>query len=104
MEIDNNQIEMAQIQTDSEEVSPKNDEKKPIKTTRKQRINNIVKRINQDSLDFVIEDVLAENKRLRRELENLRIQNTSLKREYEELTHTILSDRLSNQTSKYQLN
>lgn len=92
----------ANAHVDSEE--NKSGEKKPIKTTRKQRVTSLIKKINEDSLEMVIQDILTENKRIRRELENMRVQNTSLKREYEELMHNILKDRLTNQSSQYQLN
>lgn len=85
--------QMAQkVSEDSEE------NKKPIKLSRKQRVSQYVKRISDDNMEQVLEDILKENKRLRRELETARIQNTSLRREYEELTHAILRDRLGNYT------
>lgn len=71
--------------------------KKPSKMTRKERINTLIRKINNDSIHQVMEDIIAENKRLRRELENLRIQNTTIKRDYEELMHSLLRDRLNNQ-------
>ena len=46
------------------------------------------------SLEQVVGDILEENKRLRRDIETLRIQNTSLRREHEELIHALLADRL----------
>ena len=68
--------------------------KKPQKTTRKQRTQRYLMKVNNDSREIVLADILDENKRLRRELENLRVANTSLKREHEELTHALLADRL----------
>lgn len=69
-------------------------EKKPCKTTRKQRTQKYIMKIQNDSLEQVVGDILDENKRLRRDIETLRIQNTSLRREHEELIHALLADRL----------
>lgn len=69
----------------------------PSKTTRKTRINNFIKTINDDSLDQVVQDVLTENKRLLREIKTLRESLTSAKKEYEEFVQAILTDRLYNQ-------
>lgn len=80
-----------------EETQKKKEAKKPQKTTRKQRTQKYIKKIQNDSADQILTDILTENKRLRKEIENLRIANTSLKREHEELIHALLSDRLKNQ-------
>ena len=87
--------QLSQISKDSEDEN--REAKKPSKITRKQRVTNFIKKINEDSLEKVMEDILNENKRLRREVESLRVANTSLKREYEEMMHSILQDRLKNQ-------
>lgn len=71
--------------------------KKPSKITRKQRVTKFIKRVNDDSMEKIMEDILNENARLRRELESMRVANTSLKREYEEMMHSIFQDRLKNQ-------
>lgn len=75
----------------------RSDAKKPSKSTRKQRVTQFIKKINEDNMQQVTKDVLIENKRLRKEIESLRVANASLKREYEELMHSILKDRLKNQ-------
>ena len=71
--------------------------KKPQKTTRRQRTQRYIMKLKDDSTDIILADILAENRKLRREIEALRVQNTSLKREHEELTHALLADRLKNQ-------
>lgn len=81
---------------DSEE---RKETKKPSKTTRKQRISQYVHKVNEDSLEQVMKDILEENSKLRREIESLRVANVSLKREMEELTHCLLQDRLKNQST-----
>lgn len=83
--------------SDEVDEQKKREAKKPTKTTRKQRTQLYIKKIKDDSADQILTDILTENKRLRREIENLRIANTSLKREHEELIHALLSDRLKNQ-------
>lgn len=95
--MDQNYMESQQTNGSSSEDVVKQLDKRPSKTTRKQRVNALIHKINNDSLDLVVSDILNENKRLRRELESLRVQNAGLKREYEELMHSILSDRLNNQ-------
>ena len=77
----------------------KKEAKKPSKTTRRQRVNQFIHKINEDTLDQVVKDILEENVRLRKEIESLRVQNVSLKREHEELIHALLQDRLKNQNS-----
>lgn len=77
-------------------ITPKVSEKKPKKAEKRQdKIKRIIKQIHEDSITEVMKDILLENKRLARDLENLRIQNTSLKRDHDTLTHALLRDRLS---------
>ena len=83
----------------SQESEEKKDVKKPSKTTRKQRVTQFIQKVNNDSLEQVLKDILDENARLRKEIEALRVQNVSLKREQEELMHSLLQDRLKNQSS-----
>ena len=73
--------------------------KKPSKTTRKQRVTQFVHKIHEDSIDLVLKDILDENVKLRKEIESLRVQNVSLKRDMDELTHALLQDRLKNQSN-----
>ena len=94
----NNEDQLSSSSEDSGEDSKKVVEaKKPQKITRRQRTQRYIMKIKDDNMDQVMNDILNENKRLRRELEALRVANTSLKREYEELTHALLADRLKNQ-------
>lgn len=88
----------------SQESEEKRDAKKPSKTTRKQRINHFIQKIHEDTLEQVVRDILDENTKLRKEIESLRVANVSLKREMDELTHTLLRDRLMNQTSDLEFN
>lgn len=81
----------------SEDEKKKREAKKPVKTTRRQRTQRYIMKIKEDSPDLILSDILAENKKLRKEIEALRVANTSLKREHEELTHALLADRLKNQ-------
>lgn len=99
MEEDDSKPETPNGSDDSSEddVKKTREAKKPTKTTRKQRTQRYIMKLKEDSPDLILSDILAENKRLRREIEALRVQNTSLKREHEELTHALLSDRLKNQ-------
>lgn len=99
MEEDNMSVMGDQSSEDSSEENEKKkkEAKKPQKTTRRQRTQMYIKKIKDDSTDLILSDILTENKRLRREIENLRVANTSLKREHEELVHALLSDRLKNQ-------
>lgn len=83
----------------SQSSEEKREMKKPCKTTRKQRVNQFIRKINDDTIEQVVKDILEENVRLRKEIEALRVQNVSLKREHEELIHAILQDRLKNQNS-----
>lgn len=100
-----NEIDLQQVpdyieQEESKEDDKQVETKKPLKTTRKQRINKIIYSINNDNIENIMNDIINENKRLHKEIETLRIQNTGLKREYEELIHAILKDRLENQQIK----
>ena len=80
-----------EIQTHQNKVA----EKKPKKVEKRQdKIKRIIKQINEDSITDVMRDILIENKRLARDLETLRIQNTSLKKDYDGLHHALLRDRL----------
>lgn len=95
MDFEINTPEMSQKSEDS--VDKNVVDKKPTKVTRKQRINKYIQRLHDDSLEMVLEDVLKENQRLKRELETLRIAQASQKREYDDLMHALLQDRLRNQ-------
>lgn len=99
MEEDNLSVigDVSQDSSSEEDSIKKKEAKKPQKTTRRQRTQRYIQKIQNDSTDQILTDILAENKRLRKEIENLRIANTSLKREHEELVHALLSDRLKNQ-------
>ena len=90
------QMEFEQVPTpgSSQSSEEKREQKKPVKTTRRQRVSQYIKKINEDNLEQVVKDVLEENTRLRKEIEALRIQNVSLKREHEDLIHALLQDRL----------
>lgn len=73
----------------------KNAEKKPKKVEKRQdKIKRIIKQINEDSITDVMRDILIENKRLAKDLETLRIQNISLKKDHDGLHHALLRDRL----------
>lgn len=70
-------------------------EKKPKKVEKRQdKIKRIIKQINEDSITDVMRDILIENKRLARDLETLRVQNISLKKDHDCLYHALLRDRL----------
>lgn len=88
----------------SQESEEKKEAKKPTKTTRKQRVNQFIHKIHEDSLELVIKDILEENAKLRKEIESLRVANVSLKREMDELTHSLLRDRLMNQSNDLEFN
>ena len=85
--------------TFSQESEEKKELKKPTKTTRKQRVTQFVHKVHEDSLELVLKDILEENVKLRKEIESLRVQNVSLKRDMDELTHALLQDRLKNQSN-----
>ena len=82
----------------------KKEAKKPTRTTRKQRVNQFIHKIHEDSMEQVIRDILDENVKLRKEIESLRVANVSLKREMDELTHSLLRDRLMNQSNDLEFN
>lgn len=88
----------------SQESEEKKEAKKPTKTTRKQRVNQFIHKIHEDSMEQVIRDILDENVKLRKEIESLRVANVSLKREMDELTHSLLRDRLMNQSNDLEFN
>lgn len=88
----------------SQESEEKKEMKKPIKTTRKQRVTQFVHKIHEDSLEQVVRDILEENVKLRKEIESLRVANVSLKRDMDELTHALLQDRLKNQSNDLDFN
>lgn len=88
--------EMSQRSEDSS-IEKVQQERKPSKVTRKQRIANYIYRLKDDNIEQVMEDILKENQRLKRELETLRVAQATQKREYDELMHALLQDRLKNQ-------
>lgn len=79
----------------------RSDDYKPVpkKNSRKARINEYIKRIEEDNMEQVLEDILKENKRLHSEIDTARKNLASAKKEYEELVQSILTDRLNNQSA-----
>ena len=74
-----------------------NEVKKPKTQSRKVKIQQYIQKINSDSIEQVLEDILAENKRLQSEIGQLRTQLMNAIKDYEMFIQAILTDRLNNQ-------
>lgn len=94
------QAEM-QYQTYAEQpvVMDENEERRKFATKPRkyqERIAAYIQRVKSDNHQFIMEDLIEENQKLRKEIDMMRNVNTSLKREFDEFRETLLQDRISN--------
>lgn len=75
-----------------EEVKPRK-EKKPKKEPKS---ITFVRKLNNDSIGQLMNDIIEENNILKRQVESLRIQLNNIQKEYNEFRNEILKDRMIN--------
>lgn len=83
-----------------EEINPQMEEvecktKKPRKRGVKERVTNLIARAGSDSIQFLYEDILEENEKLKSDVDKLRGMLSSIQREYDELRQGMLIDRMN---------
>lgn len=72
------------------------EEKKPRKPARQQRITKFLQRAEKDNLEWLNEDLIEENKRLVKELETVRNVNAAIQKELSDFRMQLFSDRIAN--------